>query len=125
MGFGFGAIGSASSVVRNAFNQVKSNQALKGQEYAQLKDAAPQIIAQALSLNPDNIQAKQLMAQLNSGNGLSTGDFQKLRTLAEESAAVNTEAQKIPLRVVCSIHRESLLVVTLLLMETQPMSMHL
>ena len=88
MGFGFGVTGSASAVVQNVSNKVKSNQALRGQENAQLKDAAPQIIAEALSLKPDNLQAQKLMTQLKNGDSLSDGDLQTLQSLQEESAAV-------------------------------------
>ncbi len=81
MGFGFGTIGSAPAVVRNAFNQVQSNRVLKGQEYDHLKGTALQTIDE--TLDPENTQTQKLTVQTNSG------DAQTLRTLAEESRTEN------------------------------------
>ena len=85
MGLGFSTVAGASAVVKNAYNQLKSNQALKGQQVTQLKDAAAQIVTEVLKQNPNHVQAQTLKVQLNSGKSLSVSDLLTLQTLAEES----------------------------------------
>lgn len=70
MGLGFSTVAGASAVVKNAYNQLKSNQALKGQQVTQLKDAAAQIVTEVLKQNPNHVQAQTLKVQLNSGKSL-------------------------------------------------------
>ncbi|MBQ5642301.1 MAG: hypothetical protein IIV13_00895 [Bacteroidaceae bacterium] len=92
MGFGFGVTGLSQGALKKASRKVRFNKALKNFENTQLKEFAPQIIAEALDLNPDNAQAMQLKAQLDGGKELSTGDLKSLRTLAKESTiAVDSE----------------------------------
>jgi hypothetical protein len=92
MGFGFGVTGLSQGALKKASRKVRFNKALKNFENTQLKEFAPLIIAEALDINPDNAQAMQLKAQLDSGKELSTGDLKALHTLAKESTiAVDSE----------------------------------